>query len=45
MRAIVNLVCKNANGQLCAVPQEMHGAKWRPSRAHVVERKKKGRRP
>ena len=26
-------------------PQEMHGAKWRPSRTHAVERRKKGQRP
>ena len=34
-----------AGKQLRAVPQEMHGAKWSPSRTHAVERREKGQRP
>ena len=36
---------KERHGQLRAAPQEMHGGKWRPSRTHAVERRKKGQRP
>ena len=45
MRAITNSVCKNVMDKFVLRLKKMHGPKWRPSRTHAVEQRKKVKDP